>query len=760
MAWAMRVVLCGLLVHLGCGQGDASESCSGDDEESSLLQMQGKAAWGRKPATTTTTTTTHPPFREPPEVRGPLTLTLEVKRLCVLNNICFYTRVYGTDTIAPDLPGPTIRVKPGGSLSILLKNNLKLPNPGANWLANADPLDRFYYINNTNLHTHGLHIGAPPGQDDVWAVVPPGKSKQYTFEVVNYHMAGTHWYHPHRHHSTAVQAGGGLHGAMIVDDPPNSLPPQVASMEEKVIVLSLVDGSLAPADSGATQGAFGLPYLESQSGGNLWKSSGKYVDFKTPLLLVNGLYNPKMSIASGKWYRFRMIFASVGMVVRAFPAVNANVTCEMQLLAKDGIYLNEAPRTVEILYFASGNRVDIAFRCQCLGNSSSCSAHLVSASTMPQENIGSVDKKIRQAKKKQDLGTPEAGAFASIGQAVLEQDFLYFDIEAGTAEAPIAPFSVTRPCYLADLTGTVVPKSNQGHIVLPTPPNFMIQYGTSLLGPAKGQVMLDMDMAPLAFLRVGEVYEWNVGGPANDVGEGLAMHPFHTHVSPFQLASIESDDNFWMPGDWMDTLLIGTGQAVIKLQTNSFAGHMILHCHILDHEDMGMMAYFNITGKEGGVWPGAEKVDPTCYRQPLGLHAAVGRDLDGRDAQPDGVGYKMWPTTSSSELLQQRPAEWVLSEPGSTCHTACANLGGCIAKSASAEDIQVALQTTRATCDSIVESAEPYAPSVLPGGACIRGFSGRGHCAVVAPEGVSRLCRCRSFQRYTRSLHAAAAVAA
>merc|ERR1711870_123258 len=58
----------------------------------------------------------------------------------------------------------------------------------------------------------------------------------------------------------------------------------------------------------------------------------------------------------------------------------------------------------------------------------------------------------------------------------------------------------------------------------------------------------------------------------------------------------------------------GVGNIVIRLQTDYFTGKMVIHCHILEHEDEGMMAWIDISGTEGATWTGAETIDSTCYR--------------------------------------------------------------------------------------------------------------------------------------------------
>merc|ERR1712083_587149 len=74
---------------------------------------------------------------------------------------------------------------------------------------------------------------------------------------------------------------------------------------------------------------------------------------------------------------------------------------------------------------------------------------------------------------------------------------------------------------------------------------------------------------------------------------------------------------------------------VIRMQTDYFTGKMVIHCHILEHEDEGMMAWIDISGTEGATWTGAETIDSTCYRAAFsGTYQTItttepGADVDG-----------------------------------------------------------------------------------------------------------------------------------
>jgi FtsP/CotA-like multicopper oxidase with cupredoxin domain len=100
-------------------------------------------------------------------------------------------------------------------------------------------------------------------------------------------------------------------------------------------------------------------------------------------------------------------------------------------------------------------------------------------------------------------------------------------------------------------------------------------------------------------------------------GPGGAMsipHPFHVHINPFQLASAPAEIKLIdtsgpdVPENWIwwDTIAIppaqgGTpGSLVMWTRFLDYAGTFVLHCHILVHEDIGMMANVLIEGKGAG----------------------------------------------------------------------------------------------------------------------------------------------------------------
>jgi FtsP/CotA-like multicopper oxidase with cupredoxin domain len=88
--------------------------------------------------------------------------------------------------------------------------------------------------------------------------------------------------------------------------------------------------------------------------------------------------------------------------------------------------------------------------------------------------------------------------------------------------------------------------------------------------------------------RLGRVEDWTVRNAS------VMDHPFHLHVWPFQVLD-RSDGQPVLPG-WKDTINVPAGSSVrIRIPFTDIGGRTVYHCHILDHEDLGMMGVINVT---------------------------------------------------------------------------------------------------------------------------------------------------------------------
>src|SRR3972149_8841933 len=140
------------------------------------------------------------------------------------------TRAYRQAGGSYSIPGPTIRMTPGNTYVLTLKNLLPYATPSTTINDFKDP-------NITNIHTHGLHVSPMSPSDDVMRLINGTYCGDYVYAVPSDHMGGTLWYHPHHHGSTFLQVSGGALGLLLIDDSLDGIPAGVAAMTERQLVL-------------------------------------------------------------------------------------------------------------------------------------------------------------------------------------------------------------------------------------------------------------------------------------------------------------------------------------------------------------------------------------------------------------------------------------------------------------------------------------------------------------------------------------------
>ncbi len=121
------------------------------------------------------------------------------------------------------------------------------------------------------------------------------------------------------------------------------------------------------------------------------------------------------------------------------------------------------------------------------------------------------------------------------------------------------------------------------------------------------------DMESARELKLNDVDVWTIHS-TNGANIGLVTHPFHIHVNPFEVTSIMGpkldENNQPIYKDcctlvleeklkngpvWRDTVAIpGGGYVTMRTKYTDFIGTFVQHCHILDHEDQGMMQLIDI----------------------------------------------------------------------------------------------------------------------------------------------------------------------
>jgi FtsP/CotA-like multicopper oxidase with cupredoxin domain len=135
--------------------------------------------------------------------------------------------------------------------------------------------------------------------------------------------------------------------------------------------------------------------------------------------------------------------------------------------------------------------------------------------------------------------------------------------------------------------------------------NLFCQPSTDCSG-AVNAVVFDVNDTPFndpkqrtRILVLGKTEEWTLA--VGKTPSSVPGHPFHIHINPFQHTRLSPDGK--NETIWRDTLLVVQGKPEkVRTRYSDFDGQFVLHCHILDHEDGGMMELLNVV-KAGQLPP-------------------------------------------------------------------------------------------------------------------------------------------------------------
>lgn len=251
-----------------------------------------------------------------------------------INGETLTTRAYRQQGGTYSIPGPTIIVDPGTTYYLTLKNTrpYQVPSVADNTIKDSDI---------TNLHTHGLHISGENVGDDVTRIINGGECGDYMYIIPSDHMGGTHWYHPHHHGSTWIQAAAGALGMLIVDDSNDDLPLRVAGMTERQIVIA----HLRPQD------------VRGKGGDTL--ISGTFNDKWT----LNGKVGGNLCVPTDEWQHWRVLLADPDAREKTLTINTPN--CEVQLMARDGVWRTQVPLLLPSgsIDLTGASRADLAVKC-------------------------------------------------------------------------------------------------------------------------------------------------------------------------------------------------------------------------------------------------------------------------------------------------------------------------------------------------------------------------------------------------------------
>lgn len=560
-----------------------------------------------------------------------------------------------TDSGAPYV-APTIEAQPGDTVNLTLHNQLPAdPSCSGMTMEPNSP----HCFNGTNMHTHGLWISPAGNSDNVLLSINPGVNFQYEYNIPQDHPAGTFWYHPHRHGSTALQVSSGMAGALIIRG--NRLPtasghgdidmllkgPGDQALAERVLVLQQIQYACLDADGNikvrknangrvvdwvCDPGDVGGIESYSDKNGNgfgpgSWAESGRYTS-------VNGLILPTFQAQAGAIERWRLIHAGVRdtiaiqfLPLRSGAASVAGLEASAadqfigencgtdplpyQVIASDGLTMAAAQqKTIEVLQ--PGYRIDalVVFPNAgryCVVNAAIPAPASVSRSAEPRRLLGIVD--VAPGTPVTDVRSHVVNGLVAAAGRVMPAEVRQEVIDDLQAGFKLTQFTPHPDVGDAEVTG-------QQHLT------FFIDTSSPDTRFEVSSDAFDMPFDPKPYeparvdrvLTLGDVDEWQMQSR-------FGSHPFHIHVNPFQIVKIldpngkdvsaadtvdDADGQTPDPqysglkGVWKDTIWIksladpdsypkGVYTIVMRTRYQRYVGEYVLHCHILDHEDQGMM---------------------------------------------------------------------------------------------------------------------------------------------------------------------------
>ena len=239
-----------------------------------------------------------------------------------------------------------------------------------------------------------------------------------------------------------MQVGSGAAGLIVMDDPEDyGIPDSIRNMPPVEMLFQHMDLNILRQSARVSED------MITDWVSHNFEITNKTTDL-TNFVLVNMQFLPKITMEVGKWYRWRMALSSIRASI-AF--LSQSGKCEMQLIAKDGIYLPEAPRAVDQIIMSPGNRADVAVRCSDVGleymNTTFIDLRCTPESPMP--NYGCFEPLDQYGAESINTTVEQrVGVFMDPKE---QPPVLVIDVVPTPPDEDLEPFTVIRPCYLVDL---------------------------------------------------------------------------------------------------------------------------------------------------------------------------------------------------------------------------------------------------------------------------------------------------------------------
>lgn len=398
-------------------------------------------------------------------------------------------------------------------------------------------------MDSSTIHWHGMHV-APENDGGPHIVIPPGTTWSPVIPVLDW--AATHWYHPHLHMHTNEHVQKGIAGMIIVrdateaalvlprkygtDDIPVVMQTKAFDANNQIIVESALDTSL----------------------------------------MVNGTIDPYVNVPA-QVVRLRLLNGSSERSY--YLGLSNNQT--FYAIASDGGLLS-APVAMTRLFISPGERAEILIDLSALqGQNIQLMNYGADQVGFPAGNYGSFQ--------------PGMGAGQTIPNYTLNPlngaNFQILDLHV---IAPTANPVTTIPTALVSHTPWLEANANATKTLTFSPVN---------MGPTAIQGPFTINMMPFDMMMINYTIPFENTEVWTLQNNSPISHPFHIHDVQFYVLDINGVAPPAHKAGRKDVILVPSGGGTVRFITKFEDFHndtlpYMYHCHMLTHEDGGMMGQF------------------------------------------------------------------------------------------------------------------------------------------------------------------------
>jgi FtsP/CotA-like multicopper oxidase with cupredoxin domain len=514
--------------------------------------------------------------------------------------------------VTPDgTQSPTLRLLPGDLLILRLKNELTQPatppavmhqHTASAANATTDPCQRGEMTAlATNLHFHGLQIPPVCHQDEVLktTINPSDAAFEYRIRIPADQPPGLYWYHPHIHGFTNTEVLGGASGALIIEgiERANS---EVAGLPERVLVIR--DQDLLNPDAQPVQtDSMPPPLVMRDAEGDILNTGtggGKpakdlSIDF-VPVPYPN--YLPAQIKIRPHEKQLWCVLNASAITYLDLQMLVENKPQMLGVVSLDGIPINASGTTPNKIIWQSHILMPPAGRVGIIVKGPAAGAHAsLITRTIDTGPAGENDPTRPLATIVSEPNAPEPAVQLARNPVPLPQ-------------AAYSWLGDAKPARTRTLYFTENPHD-------PKDPNSRTDFYLTVEGQAP-KLFDPNNATPNIIVPQGDIEDWIIENRTRE------LHAFHIHQIHFMLEEwngIPIDEAFLR-----DTINVAYWDGIspqfpsVKLRMDfrdpQIVGTFLYHCHLLEHEDGGMMGVIQVVPKSGAVPPQSTALSsPTTY---------------------------------------------------------------------------------------------------------------------------------------------------